>query len=399
MIFLAIATLTELLRTGLLQTSLVKFYSGKSDNAKKIVLGSAWVFALLATGTMAGLTLALYFIGKSFLTNEGVYLFFRWFWVLTLVSLPFNFASWYLQAEMNFKKLLYIRLVNLITFVGLLMLNFYLQEGLGTIVVFYITAQLVTSVFSIANGTTGISSVWHASASQVRKLFHFGKFSMGTMLGANLLRNSDTLIIGAMISPQAVALYSVPLKLFEIIEIPLRSVVATSLPSLSTLLNTGNRKGFISEFERYSGIYTFMVIPIALLCLFFAEPLVLLLGGSGYAEAAGILRIFAVFALLLPVDRYTGIALDVLNKPGLNFAKVVVMLFLNVAGDMIVIQLFGSLNAVAAVSIITFSSGVVFGLIFLKKMLKFSVKRILSSGISGPKYYLNKFKESIKPAA
>lgn len=399
MIFLAIATLAELLRTGLLQTSLIKFYSGRNDKEKRVVLGSGWVFALITTGAMALITLSVYYLGKPYLTNDGVRLFFRWYWVMTLVSLPFNFSSWYLQAEMNFRKLLYIRLVNLVVFISLLLYNFYLQQGLEYIVFFYLSAQLCTSVFSLVTGTTAISSLFYASYAEIKKLFNFGKFSMGTMIGANLLRNSDTLIIGAMLNPQAVALYSVPLKLFEIIEIPLRSFVATSLPSLSALLNTGDSKGFVRLFERSSGLYTILIIPVAILCIVFAEPMVILLGGAGYAEAAGILRIFAVFALLMPIDRYTGVSLDILNKPSLNFLKVSVMLFLNVLGDFAVLYWFGSLQGVAAVSILTFSSGVLFGLLFLKKLLDFSLKGIVISGVSGSKYYISKFKESIKPAA
>lgn len=54
---------------------------------------------------------------------------------------------------------------------------------------------------------------------------------MGTMVGANLLRSSDTFLIGAFLGGEAVAIFNIPLKLFELVEIPLRSFAATALPS------------------------------------------------------------------------------------------------------------------------------------------------------------------------
>jgi O-antigen/teichoic acid export membrane protein len=55
----------------------------------------------------------------------------------------------------------------------------------------------------------------------------------------NLLRSADTLIIS--LSPMgsaAVALYSIPLKLTELQQIPLRSFVATAFPKMSKLVYT-----------------------------------------------------------------------------------------------------------------------------------------------------------------
>jgi O-antigen/teichoic acid export membrane protein len=229
----------------------------------------------------------------------------------------------------------------------------------------------------------------------MKDISNFGKYSMSTMIGSNLLRSSDTFMIGAFLSPTAVAMYSVPAKLFEIVEIPLRSFVATALPNLSRLINNKDSEGLKHLFEKYAGMVTVMLIPFVVGSFIFAEYLVILLGGKQYADASNILRIFAVFALLMPLDRYTGVTLDVLNLPVKNFLKVLLMLMVKIAGNFIVIFTIGEVWAVAISSIFTFASGVILGVLFLKKSLDFSMKRLLRRGYAESKLFalksLNKF--------
>lgn len=220
---------------------------------------------------------------------------------------------------------------------------------------------------------------------------------MGTMIGANLLKNSDTLIIGAMINAEAVAYYSVPLKLFEVMEVPLRSFVATAMPFMSKLINAGEKGRMSDFFEKTTGMFTIALVPFVLLAIIFAEPMVSLLGGSGYGESVNVFKVFALFALLMPIDRYSGVALDMLNKPSFNFVKVIIMLSVNIVGDILVIRMTGNIFPVAIVSIITFTTGVLLGLHFLRKFIWFTNKGMLFQGLFECKTYFVKLKNKFKP--
>jgi O-antigen/teichoic acid export membrane protein len=57
-------------------------------------------------------------------------------------------------------------------------------------------------------------------------------------------------------------------------------------------------------------------------------------------NAATIMRIFSIYGLLLPIDRMTGIGLDAINKPNINFLKVLYMVIANIVGDLIAIFIF-----------------------------------------------------------
>mgnify|MGYP000716510790 CR=1 FL=1 len=397
-IFLTLATLTEMIRTGLLQTGLIKFMSGKDEEVQRIVVGTGWVFSILTTAFIVVVSFIGYWLVKDTVKTMGIVLFFKYYPILTFISLPFNFATWYLQAKMNFRHLLFIRSIILISFIGFVLL-FLNQLSLELVILGYIIAQFICSLVCILCRWTKVKYIKYAQKSCLQKLFNFGKYSMGTMIGANLLKNSDTLIIGAMINAEAVAYYSVPLKLFEIMEVPLRSFVATALPYMSKLINAGENGKVSDFFEKTTGMFTIALVPFVLLAIVFAGPMVNVLGGSGYSESINIFRVFAVFALLMPIDRYSGVALDILNKPFFNFMKVIIMLTVNIVGDILVIKLTGEIFPVAVVSILTFTTGVLLGLRFLKKFIGFTNKGLLIQGLLECKLYIFKLKNKFKPEA
>ena len=73
--------------------------------------------------------------------------------------------------------------------------------------------------------------------------------------------------------------------------------------------------------------------------------------------------------------------LDIINRPEMNFFKVLVMLLVNVVGDYIGIFQFGTVEAVAIVSTFTFGSGMIFGFILLKKYLDVSFINTIKMGV------------------
>ena len=155
-----------------------------------------------------------------------------------------------------------------------------------------------------------------------------------------------------------------------------------AFPQLAKKYAVGLYDEFQDEFERDAGFSTLLLLPISILAFVFAEQLVFWLSGDGYMEAANVVRIFAVYTALTPLDRFSGIALDVINRPDLNFWKVVIMLSANVVGDIAVLYFTQDIFWVAFVSIFTFATGIGIGFIFLKGKLPFRFSIILKKGFN-----------------
>jgi O-antigen/teichoic acid export membrane protein len=129
-----------------------------------------------------------------------------------------------------------------------------------------------------------------------------------------------------------------------------------------------------------------------------AKPLVLLLGGPEYAGSYVIFWIFLVYAILLPLDRFSGIALDAINKPNLNMIKVLIMTSLNITGDILVIHYWSSLPGVAMCTLLNVVAGVVVGNLLLRKELGTNMLQVFPYGWNYLKYIIKPFLKKVSHA-
>ncbi|QXV64198.1 oligosaccharide flippase family protein [Mucilaginibacter sp. 21P] len=398
-IFLLITILlADTFRNGFVQTSLIKFYAGTSKKTAAEVAGSAWYVGIMQTLVFVTIDAVVYFIYRS--KSPDTETTIQWFGIIYLSTLPGAIASYLLQAEEKFGRMLLLQVINQgLFFIFIVTLILLHKINFQTAVYGYFAASAITSVFTVLNGWSKIKTLRFRTKETASKLAHFGKFSVGTSISSYLLRSSDTFIIKLMFNPALLAVYYIPQRLMEIFEIPMRAGVAVALPELSAAVHKGKEGEVASIMKRYAGMLTVTLIPIAIAAFLLAKIVIEILFGTKYheTEAVNIFRLFMCYVMLMPIDRFFGVTLDIINKPHLNMLKVIIMLIVNVAGDFIGIWLFHSLYAVAVASLFTFFSGVIFGYWALKKHLKFTVKDIFSLGVQEIKRVVSNFLEKSKP--
>jgi len=386
LLYIITGGLIEMLRFAITKISIIKFLSGANHNERNSLIGSNWLLGLLLTLIIIILIVLIRFLFPNMISNSGYSLFFTWYPLLAVVNLPYNNALGVLQAGLKFKSILLIRIISTGGFFAFVVINFFfLKSEILTLVYAHLVVNFLTSLVSVLKKWDGISFLFHATKKDIKRLFHFGKFTIGTLLGSNLLKSADTILIGlSAFGPAAVALYSVPLKLTEVMEIPLRSFIATAFPKMSKASSLQDDETVRKIFYTYAGALTIAFVPMVLVCLLFAKLFVLILGGEQYAldwMAVLLFQIFAVYTLFLPIDKFTGVALDSINKPKKNFYKIVLMVFLNVVGDLIALFVFQSIIAVALVTIIFTVIGLIVGFRFLNKEIPIRYAEIFKHGI------------------
>ena len=388
-LFLTMSTFIEMFRFGLTKTALVRFLSGAEPDEWKRLVGANYVIGIVLTVLIGIVLYASLWLFYQPIASKGYLLFFLWYPILALVNLPFNNALTVLQAEDKFMEMLVIRILSGFLFVTILAVNLWagINLSLQSMVVSYLAINLITSILVLIKRWDGLIYLFHSTKASIKLLLEFGKYTTVTMIGSNLLRSADTIIISlSPLGPTAVALYSIPLKLNEVVQIPLRSFTATAFPRMSKASIQGNKQTVRDIFYHYAGLLTFMFIPLALGGFIFAEELVLLLGGNQYLEpdsrtgasAVVLFQIFSLSALLLPIDRLTGVALDAINKPRKNFYKILVMVAANVIGDLFAVIYFNSLVGVACATILFPIIGVVIGFKYLDDEIGVTFKLIFT---------------------
>lgn len=369
--FLTVLGLADSIRNGFLTTATIKFYAGTNPERGKEVLGSVWYLAIVITIIMIGINLlAIPFMG--YINKPEVLIVIKWFSITLISTLPISISGWVLIADENYSKMLLIRFVNNGTMILLILLLIFFKIGsLRNILIVNLATNLLASLLCIIQGLAKLTTIPHRTKKTIIELSHFGKYSLATNTSANLLTSANTFIITWVLGPAALAVYNLPQRLMEFVEIPLRSFMGTGLSAMAAAQNSGNTEKIVFITKKYAGMLTMAFIPMAIIAFFGADIATQLLGGGKYAgtEAANIFRMLMFIAILYPIDRFNGATLDIINQPKVNFHKVLVMMVVNISVSMVGVYSLKNLYGVAIATPCTLLAGLIFGYFNLKKHL------------------------------
>src|SRR3569833_178341 len=219
-LFLTTFNLANLFRSGFLQTSLVKYYSGAEEERTKVVAGSTWYIGFMLTASLAIVSIIVLLFYKG---NPTIVLASKWFAIIFFSTLPSSVALWILQAEERFDRIFILQLIWQGCFLILIIILIAIHRiSFSVIIIAYCSTAMITSLFSIVNGWAKFNTIKYKTTECVKQLANFGKYSVGTSVGSYMLRGSDTYIIKFMFAdPMVVAIYNQPQQKKKKNEVPL----------------------------------------------------------------------------------------------------------------------------------------------------------------------------------
>ncbi len=374
--FMTILGLIDTVKSGLLTNSFLKFYSGTSPQRGKEVVGSAWTLALVISSLFLLINVITLLLSQHFPNlNVGIVLLLKYFSLITFATLPSFMANLVVQGDKRFDRLLWMRLINQILFAGgivtLILLN---KSTLVLIIYVYIGSNLISSIATLLLGWTKIYAIKYNTKATFLELFHFGKFSMGTSLSANLFKVTDIFFINFFLGPAALAMYNLSGRLIQFVEIPLLSFAASGMPSLASHYNHGEKDKMMYLMKKIVGMLTIGICFITIISLVFAQPIIGLIGGAKYyhSDAINLFRIFMSIAILFPADRFFALTLDVTNQPQVNFYKILMMLAVNLLADYFGILIFNSVFAIVIANIFPVVTAIIISYSYLNRYYKFN---------------------------
>jgi O-antigen/teichoic acid export membrane protein len=350
---MAILGLIDTLRAGFLTITFIKFYSGTEKVRAEKVAGACWFIGIAITGVSVVINIPTYFIA-NYVTDEGLLLFLKYFSVVSIITLPSFMANCVVQADRRFDRLLWLKILTQGSFTLMIFILAVLNEiTLNSVLLVYALSNLLSSLISLLLKWTMVSTVTKADKPTILEMFHFGKYSMGTNISSNLFSVTNTFVINFLIGPAALAIFNLGGKLLQIIEIPMVSFAASGMPILSSHYNQGKKAEMIFTLKKLIGMMTIAIVPLVIISLIFAEPIIQLVGGDAYKnnEAPNLFRLFMVISLLFPADRFFALGLDVIHQPKINFYKILVMLVVNVIAVFVGISLYHSVYSIAIATV------------------------------------------------
>lgn len=344
--FLAIVTTVEVGRTGLLQNALVKFLSTATErNYREIATASLWlniILSILLALIFYLLAIPLSGLGK---TPEIAELF-RWYALATLVLMPFFQFNFMQQANLEFKGILWSTLTRQSTYFlyiavyfvwdwEITLVNLVIVRTVGIALGAFVS-YLFARPYIRFNRQVDWTWVW--------RLFHYGKYVMGTNLSTMFYKSVDRVMIARFLGEIPVGIYDAAIKVTNLSEAPTFSVAAILFPQSARRMSDG-KDAIKLLYEKAVGAILAILLPVLVLVFIFAEFVILVIAGEGYLEAANILRVTMFYGLFIPYAVQFGTVLDSTGKPRINFAFTVAGALLNVFFNYIFIIEYGAIGA------------------------------------------------------
>jgi O-antigen/teichoic acid export membrane protein len=346
--YLTITSFAEMARIGIVQNGLIKFLTASDSKQEKAKYITAGIYLNLLTTIVSSLLLVLLakWLEQVFDSPQLAQLLYFYPFYALLFGMV-KFLEFLQMANHDFKGILisnFIFGVSLTAIVfGLWLTN--LSTPLQYIILFQCLAAFLALIFSFIYAKKYIY-LGSLSKQALSELFHFGKFVFGTNFSSMLFNRMDTLMLGIFTSPVMVALYNIPTRINNYLDVPLNSVAQIMYPKISEKYAKEGISSVRYLYERSVGLLLAVSIPLILVTVLFAKQIVWILAGEQYLDATPFVIAFAVMGLMKPYGRIMGLTLDAIGKPKLNFNLLLFSLIINFTLNLLFIPPLGITGAV-----------------------------------------------------
>ena len=377
LLFLAICAFIEVARLGLVQNAAVRYLSVAKGNTYAVINTAALVInviiALVSLVLVYGIIISypLVWYAPALKNLLLVYL------INTVILIPFFHFMCVQKSNMDFRGVTVANLVREGLFFLYVVACVIFPEKSGglfllNLALFQVVATALATLVALGFSAKYMQMRFLIDRRWMRKLFKFGKYSFGTSMGAMLIKNIDQFMLAGLLSPVAVAVYGICIKIANLVEIPTQTLSEIAYPKGAKRIHKEGISAARHLYERSVGVILAMIIPCIIFVWAFPEWIIMIIAGDQYLEAVPILRLTMLYTLFIPYARQFGMIMDALGRPAVNFYFVIVGSLLNIILNAWLISLFGIYGAVYG-TLISYILIVIGNHIYLRKYLKVTV--------------------------
>lgn len=367
-LFLTPTSFAEMGRIGLTQNAVVKYYVEYQQEQPK-VLTAGLVLNILCTVVLSILLILISYPLATLWSAPELPALMLWYPAIALVHGTARYFDAIHMGQQDFKGIFWSKLLY---GVGFILGIIWVWWKLGGIDLQYLPLlqflAAIPSVLVFAIYRRSYLKFGRLVKDWMKKIFHFGKFVLGTNFSSMFFNKVDLLMLAFFLNPVAVGLYNVATRITNYMEVPMSGISQAIYPRLAQV---GQEPGYLKVgalYERSVGYLLALTIPIVGLVFFFPEPIIRLVAGNQYIEAAPVLSILVIAVLVKPWGRLFGITLDAIGKPKLNFYFLLSGLLLNIALNGIMIQIWG-LKGAAFGTLLSLWTFVIAGQLFIGRII------------------------------
>lgn len=294
-----------------------------------------------------------------------------WLYVILLLLLMqlSDFLISVLRGENKISESAYVEFLKEIGRVGVQVVLVAAGMGLYGLIGGLGIGLLISTCFGVALSRTGFK--W-PKMSNFRNIFNFTKYSYGNSISGLIYEWFDLLVIGLLLSPYYVGVYAVCWSFSMVVMLISEAVALSIFPTLSNQLSKNEHvdaKRIISDSMAYSPI---IAIPAFAGALILAEDVLVVLYGAEFGTGWAVLIVLMGVRFVHSLQIIAVRAIEAMNRPDVIFKISMLVMGLNLVGDIVLVYYFGIIGAAVA-TLISMSVFLGAALYYLKMLLDVQV--------------------------
>ncbi len=278
--------------------------------------------------------------------------------LLPLMAVSFfarNYILYILQAKYDLFKLVVIDTIYFLAAIGLMhyMIAEQSLKNAADLFTINIYAYALSSIAAFFITWKYWRFCFRGLASQVKRMYDFGKFSLMSAFANNIYEQSDNYMIISLLSPRELGIYAVAKTFLRVFL--LFSQIAQSLlvPVLSRQFARNAKDIILTICEKAVCFSVVLLLPVSAVFILFAGTIIrIMTPNPDFSEAAVIIQWSALLSLFVPWNSVFGCVYVAANQMKTAFYINAATIFLNLFFSWILISLMGVQGAILSVIII-----------------------------------------------
>jgi lipopolysaccharide exporter len=379
-LFLAITTIFETAKSGLLKNAHVRYVSSSGDTGEKTVIASS---SFLINSAITAVFLLLVWscggwLSRQFHARQELADMLRWYTPGLIGMLFFSHLEAIQQSHLDFKGVFAGYFVRQLAFLviilacALLKIPFSLNH-----LALYQSACVFLGAFIIyLYSRPYIHNRFNPSRGWIKKIFGYGGYIFSSGLVSNLFANLDQFVTAKYLDITATSYYNIAFRVNQFIDTPSYAAAEIIFPktSMASVQEEGNNK-VRYLYERMVAALLCFTIPAALLIILFSHVIVNIISGPSYAASALILQLYMIAGILRPMQNQSANLLNSIGKQRLCFVMNSVSLAANLVINFTCLYFIGFYGA-AIGTVITCILGMTAWYFVMKRQIDTRLDRI-----------------------
>ncbi len=379
-LFTSVTAILEMIRNGFIRNPLVSSLVSAEETDKRPLITASLALHCILGGVISILLL----IGSVPLSNfwdaPGLEKLFLVYALNNIIFIPFLHFEYLQTTKLQFKGIFisnFFRLAILCFYI----MGHFIMNVKPTLMELALAQLFATAVGSIV-GYQFVKNMLKIDRVVNKKvlsdLFHFGKFTFGTNISSMFVKNTDSWMIGRLLSTASVAVYNPALRISNIVEVPTLAVASLVFPQVAQKMKDHGNEGVRDVYVKSVSLILALMLPMVLPLYIFSDFIILTIFGADYMEAAPILRVTIFYSLIIPFNRQFGTVMDALKKPKINFYLLVMVAALNVIFNYIFLKQFGVIGS-AYGTLLSYCVVFILNQIILHRMFDINTLKVLTN--------------------